>query len=221
MGIIIPGSPATGMTYLELQDETLAYGFDASAYRSRIKSWLNEAQARICRAVTMPDLLTTYDIDTARGTAAYDLPSDLIRVSKFFHKDTLLELAPYSSGNLRPVTQGGNSTEYGTPEAYTIFTALTTQLAPIPDDVYTLTLDYYKAPPALVGDGDVSVLPADYLDLLVSYSLQRCYRSEDDIQMAQFYMGEYQRDLEKLAVDLHGQTSPDGPKVLSGTWGEA
>jgi hypothetical protein len=208
-------------TYLQMRTEVLAYGFDTNQYSSRINSWLNEAQSRIARSCEIPKLWTTANISTIVGTGSYTLASNFIRMNKVFHNGaTQLELMPIDVGELRAMTQGGTSTTVGIPEVYSISAEFTMTVAPVPDAVYTLTYDYYQRPTDLSADGDISTLPVDYHDLMVSYTLARCYRSEDDAQMSAFYQSEYQRDLQRLRVDLQGTTSKDGPKVIAGTWGD-
>jgi hypothetical protein len=46
-------------TFLNLQDEVLAHGFSATAYRTRVKRWLNEGQWRAARALGLREHVTT------------------------------------------------------------------------------------------------------------------------------------------------------------------
>jgi hypothetical protein len=111
--------------------------------------------------------------------------------------------------------QAGQSV--GEPQYYTLSSGTTLRLSPIPDAVYSLTLDYYKAPSALSTDTDVSAIPSDYHDVMISYALSRAYRSEDDMQMSQFFYAEFMRDLQMLGADRQFVVR-DGPRQVPGMW---
>ena len=204
-------------TYLQMQQEVLAYGFDTNTYQARVKNWLNEAQSRIARSVEILDLYTQSNIVTVAGTSSYALPADCITVDGIadppFFSDTWFE--PQYKILLAKIS--ANPVVSGHPTEYSV-TATSIVFYPVPDLVYTLVLTYYKRPTDLSADGDISILPIDYHDVMVSYALQRAYRAEDDVQMAQFYRNEFIQGLRDLASDTKGAVS-DAPRQVRGTWG--
>jgi hypothetical protein len=204
------------VNFLELQNEVLAHGFDQSVYRLRVQRWLNEAQARIARILELPNQYVTSTITTVVGTDTYNLPSDVVRINGVTNASSPNELTYVEdAADINYNNQAGQSV--GEPQYYTLSGGTTIQLSPIPDAVYSLTLDYYKAPSALSADTDVSAIPSDYHDVMISYALSRAYRSEDDMQMSQFFYAEFMRDLQMLGADRQFVVR-DGPRQVPGMW---
>lgn len=202
-------------TYLELQNEVLAHGFSATAYRGRIKTWLNEAQARIARRLNLREIQTTQTITTASGTATYALPANFVRVNGLVDPDYPLELRYVPDpDDLLVRNEGGDYT--GRPDRYSL-NSDGLLLSPVPDAVYALTLTYWSRPTDMTDDDDVSSLTADYHDVMVSYALSRAYRSEDDPQMSQFFYQEFMRDMAQMATDRQFEVR-DAPRQVPGTW---
>jgi hypothetical protein len=201
-------------TFKVLQDEVLAHGF-AEGYRARTKVWLNQAQSRIARHVEIRELYTTSSYTTVAGTATYTLPTDFVRATGLQNTSQQYRLTYVDDPNL--LREDNLLYQRGSPTSFS-FSESGLLLSPIPGSVESLLLTYYKRPADLSADGDTSVLPADYHDLMVSWTLSRAYRSEDDAQMSQFYQAEYQRDLALLTTDR--QFEETGPRQVAGTWGE-
>ena len=204
-------------TFKEMQDEVLAYGFDATVYRTRVSNWLNEAQSRIARAVEIPDLWVQTTITTIVGTTTYTKPADLIQLKGIVDTSAAYKLR-YEPDYLQLLVDTGSvPSATGRPQEYSIApTGII--LSPVPDAVYSLIMTYYKDTTALVGDGNVSLLPLAFHDVMVSYTLQRAYRAEDDAQMAQFYQQQYQQDLHTLAASEIYEVN-NAPRQVRGTWG--
>lgn len=204
------------MNFLELQNEVLAHGFDQTVYRARVQRWLNEAQSRIARILELPNQYGTATITTVVGTETYNLPSDVVRINGVTNASSPSELTYVEDpADIAYNNQAGQSV--GEPQYYTLSSGTTIRLSPIPDAVYSLTLDYYKAPSALSADTDVSTIPSDYHDVMISYALSRAYRSEDDMQMSQFFYSEFMRDLQMLGTDRQSVVR-DGPRQVPGMW---
>jgi hypothetical protein len=88
----------------------------------------------------------------------------------------------------------------GRPQRYAL-AAEGIKLWPTPDAVYSLSVRYFRDPTDMAADADVSILPADWHDLMVTFALSRAYRAEDDAEMAQFHMATFEKDLNLLAAD--------------------
>jgi hypothetical protein len=202
-------------TFLEMQDEVLNHGFDPSTYRARVKNWLNEAQGRISRLLELPSLYTTTSIPTVNGTDTYSLPTNVIRINGVTNASSPSELSYVEDpADINYSNQNGQN--LGEPQYYTFF-GTSLRLSPIPDAVYTLTVDYYQTANTLQADSDVSLLPSDYHDIMISYALSRAYRSEDDMQMSQFFYSEFMRDLQFMGADRQSVVR-DGPRQVPGMW---
>jgi len=202
-------------TFLELQNEVLNHGFDQSVYRARIKNWLNEAQGRISRILELPELYNTTTITTIVGTDTYSLANNVIRINGLTNASSPNELT-YVEDPADINYYNNNGQSMGEPQYYT-FTGSNLRLSPVPDAVYSLTMDFYGGATVLTMDDDVSSIPSDYHDLMISYALSRAYRSEDDPQMSQFFYSEFMRDLQMLGADRQSVVR-DGPRQVPGMW---
>lgn len=207
------------MTFNDIYTEVLnTGGFDPTVYTSRVKSWVNTAQAQIARSVEIPDLFTSTVITTVAGTADYALPADLIRINGLIDTMNLWPLRSVDDSDYLFAADQLNLIT-GRPELYAIAPGAVAKLYPVPDAAYALTLTYYRRPPDLVNDTDVSQIPVDYHDLMVSFALYKAYRSEDDIQMAQFYTQEFNAGVRQLGTDRQYEVK-DSPRVVPGTWND-
>ena len=203
------------MNFLEMQDEVLNHGFDPSYYRNRVKNWLNEAQGRIARFMEIPDFYVTSTVTTIIGTDTYSLPSDVVRINGLTNASSPVELTFVNDpADIQYANQAGQGV--GEPLYYTL-AGSNICLSPVPDAVYTLTLDYYKSPSTLSSDTQTSDIPSQYHDVMISYALSRAYRSEDDPQMSQFFYAEFTRDLNFMGVDKQSVVR-DGPRQVPGMW---
>ena len=213
MPIILPDSTGVGAAFKDLQDEVLAHGFDAAVYRTRVKNYLNEAQARVARRVQIRQLEQTDFLTTTPATQTVGIPTGIIRLRSVEDTSINQNLALVQ---ITDIDQA--STSSGRPASYAISGA-TLLLYPTPDAAYTLQIRYWRGSTVMVDDTDVTDLPSDYGNLLISYALYRCYRSEDDVQMAQFYFTEWNRDLGQLVNDLQ---FPDvEPRRIPDPWHDA
>lgn len=182
-------------------------------FRDRIKSYLNTAQERIARHVEIRELYTTQTYPTVVGTSAYTMPSDFIRATGLLNVSQQQPMLFLEDPNeLRQV----NLIYQSSSPAWFSFSEAGLLVAPTPNIVESLLLTYYKRPTDMSSDTDVSILPVDYHDLMVSWALARCYRAEDDVQMSQFYVAEYQRDLALLRADR--QYEDTEPRQVPNMW---
>jgi hypothetical protein len=200
-------------TFLQLQDEVLAYGFSATAYRARVQRWLNEAQHAAIRRVPDRDNLTSSTTSTISGTVAYSLPSDFARLESVVRTVDRAPLHPISIDWMDTLSAAS-----GTPQLY----ALDDQglnLYPTPDGVYALKLRYWKDPVDMAGDTDVPSLPAAHQDILVSYAVSRAFRAEDDQERAVAFMQDFERGITEMAADRRGEVN-DGNRQVPGMWSQ-
>lgn len=222
MPIIIGGGGGGGgvggaatLTFLELQDEVLAHGFAASAYRERVKRWLNEGLHRVQRLVRFPDF---GDLVTVAGEGSVDLPSGALRVHSITDPTTRSTLAPlspdeYDESTLTPGKPGGWMVYQG--KVY---------LDPTPNQAYTFQIRFSMNSVDLVNDNDTFEglgLPAglnDYAMVIVEWALSRAYRAEDDAEMSALYMQQFNADLLVLKGDFQMPTDPQ-KRIIGGRSG--
>jgi len=199
------------LTFKQLQDEVLNHGFDET-YRSRVKIWLNEALHKVGRAVVVPDFEAATTLVTVSGTATITFPSDFIRAHSIVNIDSLQRLDTTNA-----VTIDSYPTRTGAPILFAIdegFDAF--RLYPTPDKAYNLRLRYVSRPVDLSADSDVSMLPSDHTDLLITYALGKAFRAEDDFEAATFYMTQFASDLSRAATDM--QYRDMSSRQVPGVW---
>lgn len=205
-------------SYLDVVNEVLNYGFNdgPQVNRARVGMWVNDAQRELARQVEAPEFQETQTIAMQPGVYKYDLPAGFLRV-----QDVVYELL---STRLRPVDQQqfdltAPALVTAPPQIYTLYQNQL-WLYPGPGESDPLLMRYIKLPPTLVNDTDVPVLNSNYLHLLVSYALVKAYEAEDDIEMAQYWTGKYEKDRDAYASDVQDRIV-DRPIQVSGTWGGA
>lgn len=190
-------------SFLNLQDEVLALGFDAATYRSRVKVWLNEALHRIARTSHLDDDAAT--LTTTADARYVSLPSQVLRIISVVDDQQQflepLDLIDFQSRIALAPTASGRPASY-------VLQQGRMQFFPLPDRAYALVVSYRSNPPSFVNDGDTVAtigLPEgmdDYCHVLVDWAAAKAYRNEDDAEMANYYMGEFQREFMVLRGDL-------------------
>lgn len=213
-------------TFVQLQDECLAYGFNATDYRSRMKLWLNEGQRRVARDLDLPGREKVSALTIVANTSTYALPNDCQRVS-YVYDDTTnnqirLNLINKWDFEERDPLQLGQPQEYAVDALADVGFQIT--VWPTPDAVYAIKVRYIQVPTVMTNDGDsvgLSVLSSiqfDYEDLLISYALFRAYGAEDDKDQSGYHLSVYKEGIMACKADMLTLTH-DSPEQVSGTWG--
>ena len=216
MPIVYPAE-TTWRTFLELQDEVLAHGFNASRYRPRVKEWLNDAAGRFLRRVEIPARLGSATITTVAGQREYDLPTNMVRVETVRRAgsdpDEHLLSAPFAELDAAGDTRGQ-------PSRYAL-TGTKLLLHPTPSGVETLTLRMWGLPARMVADIDPSPLEPEYDELLIEYALSRAYRAEDDPEMATFHWQQYEREFARAKFEIENRDPNEVRQVpgMFAVWG--
>lgn len=213
------------MTFQDLQNEVLAYGFDSTTYLSRVKRWLNEAQWKALRRVPLRELKVTATLSTTSGTSYVSLTAGnkTLRIVDVVYADSGDELQPVSLEWMDRLSVAiGTNAATGRPLYYctdgTDPYAMKLQLWPVPNAVYSLVLRYYKEPAEMSANSDAPTIPDAHVDLLVNYAVSRAFRAEDDQERAAQFMAEYETGVRALADDRMREV-PTGLKQVPGTWG--
>lgn len=196
MPIIVDTSPWHGtLTFLDIQTEALGNDF-GEEYRIRVKRWVNEALGRIARRSHLAELELVTDVSTVAGEAEFVLPSNDVRILGLRTTDDQAGLASMDTAQADQWPAAS-----GRPSAYSAFGASLT-LYPVPDAAYSLELRYLRDPTLLVADADTAEIPDAYADALVAWARYKLFRSEDDLEAAQFWRGEFESTAAELRADL-------------------
>lgn len=156
---------------------------------TELRRWINDGARDVARKTET--LLTTQTIDGVVGTASYTMPTDIIRVHRVEWiteaGDQIypLEYRDYNSADSVWWTQQ-NQTE-GIPVIFTMWgfpPTLQLILYPVPVDVGTIKIYYYRLPTELTLDGsesDQSVeIPEGWHDVIADYVEYRALRKDRD-----------------------------------------
>ena len=211
-------------TYLELQDEVLAHGFDAGVYRARVKRWLNDADRRLARRLEIANRQAASTIVTAVGIASYPLPVNFVSLAR---EDRYGALRVVEAGPDRQLTEIStrdfdslDESRNGTPTHFAL-EGDQVLVWPTPATVETMEMRHWASAAGMSGDSDTPGTPDEYAELLVSFALSRAYKSEDDPEMSAFHWSEWERDTQRMGVDLQERSS--GPRQVEGMlalWGD-
>lgn len=90
----------------------------------------------------------------------------------------------------------------GRPVHYTIGPNNVILLGPTPDDVYTVTIDFYKSVHELASNTDVPELPADYHYAIVYRTLMKYARFESAPEIYDDARDEYLAEMRRLSVEF-------------------
>lgn len=203
-------------TLSALQTEILAYGFDSTAYTSRITTWLNEAQRQIARILDIPLLEQDQTLTLVAGTNGYAVAATFQRL-EYVANDTddnmLQRISEVEYEEL-------DHTERGTPMYYFLKAGTTVTLYPAPDAgavTKTIRVHYIGLPTAMAAAGDTTGFSADYDLVLKAYALAEAYAAEDDAAMSNFWSGKFRERLLTMGEDL-GHPDNSGPNQIPGAW---
>lgn len=97
---------------------------------------------------------------------------------------------------------GSGPTDYGRPAYFAVSPAdKSIVLGPNPDGIYTITIEYYKAPQDLSLDADVPTLPSEFHMMIVYRAMQKYGMFTAALEQVQQGETEYNRLLAKLIID--------------------
>lgn len=200
-------------TFLELQSAVMDERFDAGLYRDRVKGWINDAQRKLRRRLRLPHAVAVVALPTVANQPAVLLPTDLVAVDAISYPGVdILERAETSGPDRFDPSFRGR------PERYMLMgNPLVAVLSPTPDAIYPLQLEYVSASPKLVADTDVPWLPEEYHDCLRLYATALAYGSEEDRELKESWMGDFETEVARLLVDMNDQD--DEPHQVPGMWG--
>lgn len=182
--------------FAALTTEALHDDFAAAKYQSRAQQALNEALGRVGRRVDSLQRRTAATVAVVGGTDTYALPADFVRLVSLrdASKRYVLEEVDATVIDTQPAATGS-------PTLYAV-DGSSLLIWPTPSAAVTLTLRYWATPAVMDDDADIPAIPSDYVDLLVTYARSKLFRWEDDKQMADQLLADFERDLGLARSDL-------------------
>jgi hypothetical protein len=202
-----------GYSYLDLQEEVLAFQFQPAKYRPLVKRWLNQAQRHIVISSEIRTQQAAESVVTTTGDSSYVMPANFARLIDFFY--------PAEPGLITPDDIRDFDTLPESSGRPTVYTVRDNELIlyPTPDAIYSFTLRYWKLPIDMVADTDTPELPVQDQELLVAYPMWKCYLRENDYVAAKEWQAIWETGLLKLRGEAQGDVF-DGPRQVAGTWGD-
>ena len=153
-------------TFLEMQAEVqLHLGGHALATSTLVKDWLNRVYLMLTSVFRFHDLeASDTSITTVNGTASYTTPSGIRVITSIRDTTNKLLLTPTDIDWYE--TQDDSSDAKARPEFWVRYGA-NLLLWPTPDGAYATRIRYRKEPTALSADGDFTVLPDEWDDVII------------------------------------------------------
>ncbi len=153
-------------TFLEMQTEVIAHlGNHKQATNALTKEWINRVYIMLTSVFRFHDLeASDTSITTVNGTASYATPSGVRVITSIRDTTNKLLLTPKDIDWYE--TQDDSSDTKSKPEFWLRYGA-NIILWPTPDGAYATRIRYRKNPTALSADGDVTVLPDEWDDVII------------------------------------------------------
>lgn len=188
--VVGEAGPGAGMTLAELRNEVYERGFDdldSEDGRPRVTRWINQAVREITDAASWPFLEETVS-ETAPLVVPY-LGHVLSFASEGGEQLTYVPRSQIASWDPDFNDTGSASHWYKESEG---------TLKVYPEDPSTFTVRYLRVPEELSEDGDATLIPAAYQDLIVDGAVVRAYKNRDNFEAAQFVRQEWERGLVQM-----------------------
>jgi hypothetical protein len=146
---------------------------NSDSFDSFYGTWVNAAYNMLCnRSVIegggfeLPQLNTTSSATTVDGTGYVSVPTDCLAILEVYDATNKARLDWESYPSYISHTDRATSTAEGKPSYWTRSGAYI-YLYPTPDAAYTLTISYRKRPAALAGESDVTIIGAEWDDVIL------------------------------------------------------
>lgn len=151
---------------------------------------VNEGVREISQALELNATSTTITTTDADGRIA--IPADFLKVKELRYDGLILPMIPRTV-----VLARYTEVQQGEPAGWYPYDYTRIQLWPlkISGTGLNIKLDYIRVPATLVNGSDSVALTTILEDALVDYVVYLCYSKVADAQMANFYLGKYQRKI--------------------------
>lgn len=187
-------------TYAELQSAVSAWmlrsSSDAVVTAAQVKNYIFLCEAELNRELRVRELEESSTLVTVAAQDYVNLPSDFKKVKDIYH-----ESAPFDLNfiNTKGELKRKWSTQSGRPLDYTI-QGTKIYLGKIPDAVYNIPLDYYKAIPALTDSNTTNVILTAFPDIYLYGALRHGYMQTKDANNKQIVEQNYGQAVDRVRL---------------------
>ncbi len=197
-------------TYNEIQSAIAAW-MSRDDLTARIPDFITMMEARTNRMLRTPDMEFRATLETTAGDEFYALPSGFrgmrsMRISSISPKRPLEYMTPQAMNRIRA------GSEQGRPSAFTI-QSNELRLAPVPDTVYTLEMNYHKGvEPLAVADSDPEKwLLLDHPDIYIHGPLMEAQVFIQRDQRVGLFEQTFQQRIEEIKAEAKRTRHSAGP----------
>lgn len=151
------------------------------------------------------DKATGQTVSTVAGQKNVVMPDACMAITNMTIENLVRKVIVYPQEKFKAVAPGGWTNIGNAVPVYCVESqpaannALTYDLWPAPDAIYTLTIDYYRRITPMVNDNDVSIIPPEFEDCLIHGPLQELLMMLVD-QRASFHAQEYQAIMKRAWI---------------------
>tara|TARA_R100000935_G_scaffold6162_1_gene13604 strand:+ start:224 stop:865 length:642 start_codon:yes stop_codon:yes gene_type:complete len=199
------------MTYTELVAAIKSYT-ENEYTTADVNTFIKNAEQRIFNSVQIPDLRKGVSGTMTSGNKYFSLPSDWLStfsVSVINSSNEHAFLMNKDVNFIREAFPDTDSTFFGKPEYYGIFSATTMILGPTPDDNYSAELHYYYYPETIVTAGNTWL--GDNFDTALFYGalLEAAAFMKEDAETVTQYTARYSEVMQLLKNLGEGKNTRD------------
>lgn len=186
---------------------------DPSYSPDELTDYLNDTINDICNEYRLPFMLATHTYTVTANnsdiTAGTGLPADYVQAFDLLDttsgQQSLIEIKDVREIDQLFASPDDTSLNAVGQPRYAYFYGETIRLFPVPDKAYTFILRYYKKPTDLVNDGDIPLIPSQYIELLIAGATYRTMQVKDDYDSASVFENKYAELLQKMVVKENQQ----------------
>lgn len=183
-------------SYADLQAQVADY-LARSDLTSQIKNFITAGEIRLGRDLRLRNMLRVVTTTTTADDATVTLPPDYNAMRDLHISGTYVSTLAYLSPS--QLFNSGYSVETGLPKNYTILST-EIQLAPIPDQAYTLQMLYYAIPAYLSDTNTTNTWLTVCPDLLLYAALAEAEPYLMNDSRIQVWAAMYDRGVQSLTI---------------------
>lgn len=187
----------------DMLSELADHGFQDES-QTRLIGMLNDAYFDVCSRLPWPFLeKRNTSVTTTNGNPSISMPADFAQVLSLTYPSAtgVVQWTRLDDFQKRYV---GQENQAGQPVLYYMIGGQI-NLWPVPDQAYTLILNYLSFPSAMKAAADTPIFPARHHRVVVLGAAVRLYAMEDDLASAQAFDNWYEQRIATMQRDLYDQ----------------
>jgi hypothetical protein len=186
---------------------------------SLIYRWAAEGQRQVLKSrPRWAHLETAYQFSTLAEVTTYDI-SAAVRVLSAVDCPTVGALAVVDEAEATSRYFSSGEARTGQPEAVSRWGSGQLRIWPVPDDVYEIDV-LGQRPAVTPGASDQLDVPDDLEDAVIAWTMHRAYAHQDDLDMAERTMREFERTV-SIYADREDDDEDASPLVFGGGFGSS